>query len=65
MAPHCADDGEEIDAGATSVPQFSGVMPPIATEGTVITSLHQARSSGVAWCFVALLPLGKKAPKAT
>src|SRR5579883_782064 len=30
----------------TSCEQFSGVMPPIATQGTVIISLHQARRSG-------------------
>src|SRR5690606_35084905 len=49
----------------TSGPQLSGVMPPIATEGTVATSFHQASRSGSARRVTSFVPEGKKAPKAT
>src|SRR5260370_41349997 len=50
---------------ATSGPQFSGVMPPMATQGTVMISAHQRRISRSARCPLTLVAVGKKAPKAT
>ena len=45
--------------------QFAAVIPPMATEGISNISCHQVRISGVARWMVALLSVGKKAPKAT
>jgi len=45
--------------------QFSTVMPPIATHGTCITSLHHFRISGSAGVVTALVLEVKNAPKAT
>ena len=45
--------------------QFSTVMPPIATHGTSISSLHHSRMSSSAGVVTALVLDGKNAPKAT
>jgi hypothetical protein len=45
--------------------QFSGVIPPIATQGTTIKSLHHLSMSVLAEKFAILVVVGKKAPKAT
>src|SRR6185437_1628586 len=51
----------------TSVPQFSGVIPPMAQDGTVMISFHQVRISGSlpAMRRVSLVVERKKPPKAT
>src|SRR3977135_4410431 len=49
-----------ISAGALAM-----VMPPMATQGTTITSLHQRSSSTSAWVLGSLVWVAKKAPKAT
>ena len=45
--------------------QFAAVMPPMATQGTSITSLHHSSRSRSAWYSVGLVSVGKKAPNAT
>ena len=45
--------------------QFPGVMPPIATTGSSITSDHHSSRSGSARTSVCLVPLAKNAPNAT
>ena len=45
--------------------QFSTVMPPIATQGISISSLHHSTISMSAGVVTALVVEGKNAPKAT
>ena len=50
---------------ATSGRQFSGVIPPMATQGVTIISCQISRISGSARVLASLVVVGKKAPKAT
>lgn len=45
--------------------QLSTVMPPMATQGTVVMADQISRISGSALVFGTLVVVGKKAPKAT
>jgi hypothetical protein len=66
MIPDRRHHGEEIRPGpATKGAQFAGVMPPMATHGTVMISLHQRRISMSGRALASLVWVGKKAPKAT
>src|SRR5262249_31587651 len=49
-----------INPGALAI-----VMPPMATQGTTMISLHQRSNSISALVFGSLVLVGKKAPKAT
>src|SRR5690242_15459758 len=49
----------------TSGPQFSGVMPPMAQQGSSISSDHHVRISGSMKRDTSLVPEGKNAPNAT
>src|SRR3954471_2429209 len=64
--PHTAAHTARKSAPAsTSARPFSGVMPPIATQGISKTRDHQERIEGSGRWSVGLVVVGKKAPKAT
>ena len=65
-APHTAWLTARKSAPApTSGPQFSGVIPPMATHGISNSDCHHLKSSGSGRCSLVLVLLGKKLPKAT
>src|ERR1700761_7322315 len=60
-----AETARKSAPASTSAGALAAVMPPIATHGTTISSLHQRSSSSEAWVLGSWVRVGKKAPKAT
>ena len=59
------DTARKSAPASTTGPQFSGVIPPIATHGVCMVSCQIDRVSRSQEVGASLVVVGKKAPKAT
>ena len=65
MGPDAADDRQEVGPRRDQLAAIVGGDAADRHDGTVVTSLHWRSNSSEAWVLAALVPVGKKAPKAT